>query len=122
MMTLHELERCVHLYGERMAARQRQLAGLATPLVVATIIAFFLPREIGLTVLQICVIGAAGLAIYVVVSSRSYFASVEMGCPACGRSVAAVYGTALEGLEYGEPLPTVLCCPRCGREFASLAT
>ena len=85
MMTLQELERRVRLYGERMAARQRQLASLAAPLVVATIIAFFLPREIGLQVLQICVIGAAGLAIYIVVSSRSYFASVEMGCPACGR-------------------------------------
>ncbi|MCC7000509.1 MAG: hypothetical protein IT357_00035 [Gemmatimonadaceae bacterium] len=122
MMTLQELDRRVRLYGERMAARQRQLAGLAAPLVVATLAAFFLPRDIALPVLQICVVGAAALAIYIVVSSRTYFASVEINCPACGRSVAAVYGATLEDVKYGEPLPQVLCCPRCGREFASLAT
>jgi hypothetical protein len=122
MMTLQELEQRERLYGERMAARQRQLTRLAAPLVLATLIEFFLPQDAGLQLLQVCAVFAAGFALYIGVSSRSYFASVEILCSECGRSVAAVYGTALEGVEYGEPLPAVLCCPRCERAFASIAT
>lgn len=121
-MTRHELERRVGLYSDRMDARQRQLAWMGVPLFISALIGLFLPRDAGLLVLQVCVGGAVCMALYIVLSSRYYFASVEIRCQNCGRSVAGVYGTALEGVEYGEPLPPTLSCPRCGREFASLAT
>lgn len=114
-MTFDEFLLRERAYYDRMGRRHRTLANVGVPLLLIALGSVLLPLHLAKLALVTCVGVAVVFALYITISSRAYFADVRIRCPGCGRGVEAIYGTALEGAEFGEPIPATLDCPGCGR-------
>lgn len=119
MMSFEELSKRDAAFGDRIAQRERQLIALCLVPAALLVAALLASNSLQPLLLRLFLISIGLLAIFTVLTSRRYFRDVTVRCSHCDQSVNGLLGTAEEDVEYGEPMPKVLYCPRCQAEIAT---
>ena len=122
-LSVAELDARLRAYGKLAADRDRRLATVFG-LLLATgfVIVLGLSNRIALArpAIVAWLAALAGLALYVVVTTRSWHRRHDIRCPSCALSLVAV-DEAFEEMDAGGPAPMSVLCPHCGTTVASNA-